>query len=231
MFERLRKALSREARGRPEPKASQPPHGALGPVSEWAASRGMTFSNVPLSSAVSMQGKVGARSWKMELGRATRDYINGEELRARAELGVADHVAAMIINRTLKDTLERRAYSMITDTLQTTASPNLPEEMRWLAMYDEIGWEGVDEAFWRRYAVLADTREHALAWVDNSLIELLMQWPEPAPGPQVPFLVVLLRGKAYLRMQYQPAQTTTLEHAATVFTSACESALAAFAKK
>ena len=228
MFDRLRKAFSRDAKGT-EPTASQPPHGAHGgQLSEWAASRGMSFSNVPLSSAVSMQGKVGGRSWKMELGRPTRDYITGEELRARAELGASEEVAAMIINRPLKDALERRAYGMITDTLQTTASPNLPEEMRWLAMYDEIGWEGVSEGFWRRYAVLSDSREHALAWVEDRLVDLLMNWPEPAPAAQTPFLMVLLRGKCYLRMQYLPPETATLEHAATIFTSACESALGAF---
>jgi hypothetical protein len=229
MFERLRKAFSRGARDRPDAPASQL-HG--GPVSEWAASRGMSFSNASLSNAVSMQGKVGGRPWKLELGKPTRDYIEGEELRARAELGVDDDIAAMIINRPLKDSLERKAYSMITDTLQTTASPNLPEEMRWLAMYDEIGWEGVNENFWLRYAVLSDRREHALAWVDNGLIDLMTSWPEPRPRSAVPFILVLLRGRCYLRMQYTSGtDTETLEHIAKIFTSACESALGAFKTK
>ena len=230
MFERIRKALSRDAKGRTKPSASQPPHGAQGPVSEWAASRGMSFSSAPLSGAVSMQGKVGGRPWRMELGRSTRDYIPGEELRARAELGIHDDIAAMVISRSLKDALERRAYSMITDTLQTTASPNLPEEMRWLAMYDEVGWESADEAFWQRFAVLADCREHAPAWVDAGLIELLLEAPQPGPQSQVPFLLVLLRGKCYLRTQYLPARTATLEYAATVFTAACQRALQAFGR-
>jgi hypothetical protein len=226
MFDRIKKAFQRDARVRSDTVPSQHSHG---PVSEWAASRGMTFST-GLGSTMSMQGKVGGRSWRMELGRPSRDYIAGEELRARAELGVDDDVGAMIINRPLKEALERRAYSMITDTLQTTADPRLPEEMRWLAMYDEIGWEGPSEKFWTRYAVLSDKREHALAWVDDPLIEMLMAWPEPAPVAQVPFMIVLLRGKCYLRMQYLPAETTTLEHATTLFTSACENALAVFRK-
>ncbi|WP_227494270.1 hypothetical protein [Ramlibacter pallidus] len=223
MFDRLRKAFQRDAKAGHEPAPSQ-----HGPVSEWAQSRGMSFSSGPLGHTVSMQGKVGGRSWRMELGRPTRDYIAGEELRARAELGVQDDVGAMIINRPLKDALERRAYSMITDTLQTTADPRLPEEMRWLAMYDEIGWEGPPEKFWARYAVLSDQREHALAWVDDPLIDLLLAWPDPAPTPQVPFMIVLLRSKCYLRMQYLPAETSTLEHATAVYTRACENALEVF---
>lgn len=224
MFDRIRKVFQRDPRDRDgEPTVSQ---SGLAPLSEWAASRGMSFSGG--SHTVSMQGKVEGHPWKMELGRPSRDYIVGEELRARAELGVIDDVAAMIINRNLKDTLERRAYSMITDTLQTTADPRLPEEMRWLAMYDEVGWEGPPESFWQRFAVLADQREHALAWVDDALVELVNDWPAPAPGPKVPFMIVLLRGRCYLRMQYQPPETQTLEHATKVFTAACAGAIGAF---
>jgi hypothetical protein len=226
MFDRIKKAFQRDTSRRGE---TVPSHLAHAPVSEWAASHNMTFSS-GLGSTVTMHGKVGGRSWRMELGRPTRDYISGEELRARAELAVNDDIGAMIINRPLKETLERRAYSMITDTLQTTADPRLPEEMRWLAMYDEIGWEGVPDKFWERYAVLADTREHAVAWVDNHLVDLLMAWPDPAPVAQTPFMMVLLRGKCYLRMQYMPPEMTTLDHATDVFVNACESALAAFRK-
>lgn len=223
MFDRIKKAFQRNGKERGDTPSSLQ-HDA---VSEWAASRGMSFSS-GLGSTMSMHGKVGGRPWRMELGRPTREYILGEELRARAELGVNDDVGAMIINRPLKEALERRAYSMITDTLQTTADPRLPEEMRWLAMYDEIGWEGISDRFWARYAVLSDTREHAVAWVDQRLVDLLMSWPEPAAVPQVPFMVVLLRGKCYLRMQYLPAETSTLEHATTVFLHACENAMEAF---
>lgn len=224
MFDRLRKAFTRDTKDNEAPP-SQISHG---PVSEWAASRGMTFSAAQAGGAVAMQGKVGGCPWRMEIGRPSRKYIEGEELRARAELGVNDDVSALVINRPLKDALERQAYSMITDTLQTTADPNLPEEMRWLAMYDEVGWDGLPANFWKRYAILTDQREHALAWLDTDLARLLMEWPQPAPDPQTPFIVVLMRGKCYLRMQYHPADTTTLQHASTIFTSACESALGAF---
>ena len=225
MFDRLRKAFQRGTREREGPASTQSPPD---PVSEWAASRGMSFSMAPLGHTAMMQGEVGGHPWRMELGKPNRDYIAGEELRARAELDLFDELGAMIINRPLKDALERRAYSMITDTLQTTADARLPEEMRWLAMYDEIGWEDAPPRFWDSYAVLAGRREHALAWVDGALIDLILGWPAPAPGPQVPFLVSLVRGKCYLRMQYQPAVTSTLDHATQVFTAACESALGAF---
>ena len=135
----------------------------------------------------------------------------------------------MIMNRALKEALEKQAYQRYTDTLQTIADPKLPEEMRWMAMYQEVGWDSLAPAFWERYSVLADKRSHALAWIDQNLAELLMSWPEPAPDAQVPFVLMLLRGKGFLRMQYTPADMPTLEHAALIFTSACESAISGLA--
>jgi hypothetical protein len=229
MFDRLKKAFSKEA-AKPE---DAPPSSQLtaGPASEWAMQNGVTMSFAAGGKGPSMQGKVGGRLWRMEVGRPSRNYIAGEELRGRAELGINEDMAALVINRPLKDALEKKAYSMITDTLQTTADPNLPEEMRWLAMYDEVGWDALPATFWNRYAVLADAREHALAWMEGGFAELLMAWPAPAPTAQVPFIVALMRGKCYLRMEYQPAGQVTMEHAAKIFTAACESALVAFPKE
>ena len=39
----------------------------------------------------------------------------------------------------------------------------------------------------------------------------------PAPEPTVPFMMMLLRGKAYLRMQQGAAQVPVLQHASQVF--------------
>ena len=51
-----------------------------------------------------------------------------------------------------------------------------------------------------------------------------MARPQPAPLRAVPFMIVLLRGKCYLRMQYLPAETSTLDQATDLFVGACERA-------
>lgn len=222
MFERLKKVFVQRG-------AATPTAASADPVSEWAGTQGFSFTGIGEGKGFALAGKIGGKAWKLERGRSSRDYIRGDELRARAELKVNDDASVLIMNRPLKDALEKRAYQMYTDTLQTTADPSLPEEMRWLAMYPEVGWEGPSPAFWKRYSVLADRREHALAWVDTHLAELLMSWPDPGPGTQIPFMLILLRGKMYLRMQYTPADMPTLEHAAQIFTCACEAALTGLA--
>lgn len=226
MFERLKKAFLRDKDADAAPSQIQ-----RGPPSEWAASRTMGIPARGTAGAPTLHGNVRGRKWRMEVGKPSRNYIQGEELRGRAELGVGEDVALMVLNRPLKESLEKKAYSMITDTLQTTADPNLPEEMRWLAMYDEVGWDGLPEAFWKDYAVLADKREHALAWLDKGLAQRLLDWPQPGPSRDTPCMIVLLRGKCYLRVQVSSPNDALLEHASGVFTSACENAIAAFEGK
>ncbi|MFI5445710.1 hypothetical protein [Polaromonas sp. UC242_47] len=221
MFERLKKVFARNDADVVETALSE----AVSPLSEWASTQGFGYASAG-GKGFALTGKVRDKAWKLESGPPSRDYIEGEELRARADLRLNPDVAVLIMNRPLKEALEKRADSVYSDSLQTTADPGLPEEMRWLAMYPEVGWSSLVPEFWERYAVLADQRDHALAWVDRNLAELLLHWPAPGPDAQTPFFLMLLRGKAYLRMQYSPADMATLQHAAIIYTSACDAALA-----
>jgi hypothetical protein len=227
MFNRIKKAFTKEAK----PSDETPSQLAVGPVSEWAATQGWGFSVLDGGQNVSLEGKIGGRPWRLQLGKPTRNYIFGEEVRARAELGIEEDVAVLVMNRPLKEALEKRAYEMYTKDLETSVDSSLPEEMRWLAMFEEVGWDSLPEDFWKRFCILSDERANAIAWLDPELLALLDDWPRPDPAGEVPFILLLLNGKAYLRMEYTPAELGTLQHAARIFTSACESALGAFKKK
>jgi hypothetical protein len=225
MFDRIKKAFTRDEK--PEPPA-QAASAALGPVSQWAASQGFEFSGDSASSSFAVDGQIAGRPWRLEAGKPTRRYIQGTELRARADLGVNPDALVLVLNRPLKDLLEKQAYALYTDSLQTQVDPNLPEEMRLLSMFEECGWDALPRLFWSRYSVVADDREHAMAWVDAVLTKQLLEWPAPAPSIEVPFVMLLLRGKAYLRMQQDISHLPAVQHAAAVFTTACETALGAF---
>ena len=218
MFDRLKKALTRE------PVA--PTASAFDDMLAWGLKWGLEEAQPRDSKIFAMTGSMGGKPWKLECGRSSRDYIRGYELRAKAELKLNDAAAVLIMNRPLKEALEKQAYEIYTDSLQTTADPNLPEEMRWLAMYPESHWAGMPRSFKNHYVTLSDTLEHAVSWVDRELIESLMAWPQPAPDDQVPFILMLLRGKVHLRMQYKTDDVQTLEHAVKIFAKACSSAKA-----
>ncbi len=196
----------------------------LGMVSEWALQQGMTYNE--RGEGYQLDGKIGGMPWKIEQGKPSRDFIKGTELRARGELGLDEDVAVMILTRSLKNELDKRAFSLYTDTLQTVVDPHLPEEMRWLSMYEEVGWPELGQAFLDDYAILADTRENAAKWVNAALVSSLTAWPSREPN--VPRVLMVLRGKVYLRMQIVQSDIATLEHASRVFTTACDAGLAAF---
>jgi hypothetical protein len=227
MFDRIKKALfggANEAEEATAPNSQM----AQGPVSVWAATQDFGFAADETGHGVSREGEILGKPWRLEMGSPSRDYIHGEEIRARAELGIIEDVAVLVINRSLKDKLEERAYEMYTDSLQTSGDPHLPEEMRWLAIYNEVGWDSLPPQFSARYAVLTDEREYAMAWLDADLAKLMADWPEPALTADVPFVFLLLRGKAYLRMECAPPDMHTVQHASRIFTSACEAALGSF---
>jgi hypothetical protein len=196
-------------------------------VSEWAGMQGLQFTQRSDGKAgYQFEGKVGDKQWRLEQGKPSRDFIKGVELRARAELGVDEGVAVMVLSRQLKNDLDKRAFALYTDSLQTIADPHLPEEMRWLSIYEEVGWESLSKPFLNNYAILADQREHAVAWINDEMVNSLMNWPDFDPAS--PKIMMLLRGKAYLRMQHKDGDIPTLEHATNLFTLSCELALGSF---
>ncbi|WP_293605719.1 hypothetical protein [Polaromonas sp. UBA4122] len=224
MFDRFKKFGAISDRGQGQS------NGAAGTdaVSRWASGQGFTYSGPAKGVGFCLSGSMGGRPWKLERSIASRDFFKGDEIRARAELKVLEGVAVIVMNRPLKETLEERAYKIYTDPVQTVAEPSLSEEMRWLALYPEFVWKALPDAFWRRYTVLASHGSDAAAWIPESLVQLLMLLGASDPNAEVPFMLMLLRGKVYLRMQYTPADLQTLQHASAIFVGACESALAGF---
>ena len=154
------KGLFQEAKDPPEPEA---------PVRSWRTGRypsgrptqGFAFSVGWPGHGIALEGKVAASpgGCKWAGPRATTSWAT--------KCGPAPSWASqkmwpvLVMNRPLKEALEKKAYQMFTDQLQTSVDPSLPEEMRWLAMFDEVGWDGLPSEFWTRYAVLTDRREHA----------------------------------------------------------------------
>lgn len=219
MFEQLKNLFNSE---RSESRNAP----AVSAVSQWAETQGLSYSGSANGRRFVLSGTTGQRPLRLELGAPTRDFIHGEELLGRAELKINVDTAVFILSRSLKEALEARAYGVYTDTLHTRDEPSLLEEMRWFALYRGMRWDGLPKLFWDRYSVIADQPEHAQDWVRPELADLLMSWP--VADSSRPFIMMLLRGKAYLRMQHSADDLPTLAHATEAFRKACESAVAKF---
>lgn len=232
MFENLKKALGLGAVPKHDKAASaalqtQAEQANVKTISNWAGLQGWNYTKRSDGrGGYQIEGKVGGKTWRIEQGKPSRDFIIGTELRGRAEMDISEDVAVLILNRQLKNDLDKRAFALYTNSLQTIADPNLPEEMRWLSIYEEVGWESLGDAFLNNYAILASDKETAQLWLDQGMVAALLGWPEL--DPSAPKILMLLRGKVYLRMQYTQNDIPTLEHAVDLFTSACSQAQASF---
>jgi hypothetical protein len=223
MLERLKRLFRKES---PPIEESLDSGMADSQVSDWARRHGLAFSGPTPARRFSVEGRMQGAPWRMDLGRSSRRFIQGEELRARADLGVPENITVLVMNRELKKALDKQVYQKYTHSLQTRMDSALPEEMRWLAMYDEVAWPGLSDAFWARYAVLAHQQAHAEAWLNEGLAHLLLQWPAPRFSDKTPVLLMLIKGRAQLSMACGPEDLPIIRHALKVLTQACQSARA-----
>lgn len=194
--------------------------GRSAPLKAWAQAHGLSFTP-QAGGAYTMTGAWHGQPARMDCGAPSRPFIQGLELTARVDSGMSMPGNVVVLNRSLKHRLETWAselYAQYTDTLQTTAQ-TVPDEIRWLSMYRDAGWNnGPDRHFAARYAVLTDEPDMARHWIDADAQRDLMEWPGEGLSPQTPLMLMLLRGKAYLRMQIdQPRDTDTTVHAFELF--------------
>ena len=196
------------------------------PLAKWADDHALSF-NPLVGGAYALTGRWHDRSVRIQCQETSRPFIQGMELMARADLGLKQEGSVVVMNRKLKDVLEaqsRALYSQYTDDLQTMAGV-VPDEVRWLSMYRDAGWTGPDRLFWARYAVLTDSPDTARRWIDSETEQRLMDWPDPV-SDETPVMLMLQRGKTYMRMQIdRTGDTRTALHAFGLFDRASQRAL------
>jgi hypothetical protein len=216
MFDRLKNALAHPP---------SPPVIGDDAVVAWAAERLLRHRALP-GGAYSLSGRLHDKAFRAECTPSTRSYIVGLELMAKTDLGLPPAGSVIVMNRALKRTLEAQAnglFAKATQSLQTRAE-DMPEEIRWLTLYRDAGWAGPDERFWSRYAVLTDVPELAERWLDATALGLLQERAAEDPVTDSPLLLMLTRGKAYMRAQVT-ASTGSAE-ALDLFEHLCGRALA-----
>lgn len=196
------------------------------PLAEWAQDHALSFDPM-VGGAYALAGRWQNRPVRIQCLKTSRPFIQGMELMARADLGLKQEGNVVVMKRRLKEVLEeqsRALFSEYTDDLQTMAGV-VPEEVRWLATYRDAGWAGPDQRFWSRYAVLTDTLDMARRWIDSETEQQLMDWPEGV-SDETPVMLMLQRGKTYLRMQVdRDGDAVTALHAFELFERASQRAM------
>lgn len=196
---------------------------ALATAQKIAKAKKMVFSERPGRRGYTLDYQIQGKPCKVERGSPSRQYVQGVELRARCDLGVSPHAVLMVVNRHLKKSLDENTYSAFTDTMETMVNTNLPEEIMWMTMYGEVGWQDLGERFINDYCILAEDKHHARAIVDAPLVQALTTWP--VHSLTRPVIFMLMRGRLYMRMQFDD-DSFMLEHALDCFELLCSNILA-----
>lgn len=193
------------------------------PIAQWAKARGAQFKRSRGGDGFVIEGRYGARMWRLEWGPPQRSYITGHELRLRMELGLPHDLNMLVLSRPLMEALEAGAFEHYTAQMQTRIDDSTPEEMRWLVMFPKAQL-AVDKSFKQHFGVVALTAKAAAVWVEGPLAASLGEASLGALAAEPPFVLMTLRGRLYLRLQLGVPEAQTLTAMLGLFETAAAQA-------
>lgn len=196
----------------------------FGPVADWAKRRGLGFKRARGEAGFVVDGLLEGRPWRIEWGAPHRPYIEGRELRLRMELGLPSDRQMLILSRPLMDSLERKTFEEFTDNVQTQIGTKTPEEMRWLVMFPKVDMSTL-KSLRPRFGAVASAPAAGLAWLEGPLANMLEHASNGFLRKDPPFVLMTLRGRAYLRMQLRLPQVDEIAAALALFETAVTQAL------
>jgi hypothetical protein len=189
------------------------------PVQHWAHDEKMVFSGSEDATGFWIEGGLESRPWRLEWGSPQRQYIKGAELRIRIDMGVAAELQMLLLSKKLFDSLEHNAFESFTETTQTLIDTNLPEELRWLVMFPTANYQAV-KAVRSRLHLLGSSPLEAAHWIEGVLAKQLELALSTFLIQDIPFLIMVLGSRVYLRMQLETPLLDSIQQALAVFETA-----------
>jgi hypothetical protein len=206
MLDALKKWFQRGSKGQGPAEA----------VSQWARQRELVFRPVRDGEGFVIEGKVGTALWRLEWGPSQRPYVQGAELRVRAELGLPVDLQALVLSRELKDAMEKEVFDQFVEDVQTRIDTSTPPEMRWLVMLPKLSGAEL-KGLRERYAAVCSAKPWLMAWLEGPLGQELMSAPRAAGQPVV---LMVGRGRLTLRTALPEPDHVRLEAWLKVFETA-----------
>ena len=194
-------------------------------VSEWATRRGHGFKRARGDEGFVIDGLLEGKPWRIEWGPPQRAYIVGHELRLRMEIDLPSDAQMLVLSRPLMEALERQTFEEFTDNVQTQIGTKSPEEMRWLVMFPKINLTTL-KTLRARFGGVASAPEAGLDWITGPLANAIEQ--QAASGflrDEPPFVLMTLRGRAYLRLQLLTPDAPDIGAALAIFETAVARAI------
>ena len=193
-------------------------------VADWAKRRGHGFKRARGDEGFVIDGLLEGKPWRIEWGPPQRAYIVGHELRLRMEIDLPSDAQMLVLSRPLMELLERQTFEEFTDNVQTQIGTKTPEEMRWLVMFPKVNLAPF-KVVRQHFGAVASQPDAGLAWIDGPLANMLERAAAGMLGTAPPFVLMTLRGRAYMRMQLTTPDASTVASALALFETAVTQAL------
>ena len=160
----------------------------------WVESRQYSFRGVPQEGFV-IDGRLGATPWRLEWGPSQRPYVQGQELRLRAELGLSSDLQVVLMNRQLQEQMEKDVFEQYVEGVQTRIDNQTPPEMRWLVMFPKLAGAEMG-ALREAFVALGSQKRWLQQWLQGALSAALVAQHLP---PDTPLVLMIGRGRLMLR--------------------------------
>lgn len=166
-------------------------------VRPWAEAQGWRFAASRGAEGFVVEPAKDA-AWRAEWGPSQREYIGGNELRVRAEIGATRDLQMLVTTRALAQRLEQEVFEQYTEGNQTRMDDATPEEMRWLVLYAKAPKPALGKLH-DRFVVLANRPAAVPLWLEGTLarqLEASSEWLDAS----TPMALVVQRGRFVLRL-------------------------------
>jgi hypothetical protein len=189
-------------------------------LSAWARAKQWTLRAVREPEGFVLEGRSGSTAWRVEWGPSQRSYIEGTELRIRAELSVPRELQALVLNRELMDAMEKAVFEQYVEGVQTRIDTATPPEMRWLVMFPKLS--GTELSSLRDgYGALSSYKPWLQQWLAGGLTPALAALPTAAERPLV---LMLARRRLCLRTALAQPDPASLDAWLRLFDCALQEA-------
>lgn len=193
-------------------------------VAEWAGACRYHFKRTRDGQGFVVDASFEGQPWRLEWGPSQRPYIDGHELRLRMELMLPSGLQMLVLNRVLLESLENESFERYTEVNQTQVDVSTSEEMRWVALFAASDL-ATQRSLKPHFAALSRSPAHVDAWLQGALTAALTRTMAAAMKPELPFVLMTLRGRVYMRTALAQPAPAVLNAMASLFTTACTEAL------
>jgi len=189
----------------------QPAAAGWAEAQRWAERAGHRFAIGRGGEGFVVESQGAGADFRIEWGPSQRNYIAGQELRVRTDVGPATDVQMLATTRALMARLERDVFEQYTEGTETRIDDQTPEEMRWVVLYPQVPG-AVLGVLSERFGLLSNRPRASILWLEEGLAGPLAKsvaWHDPAN----PMVLVVQRGRFVLRLALPEPHIAVLDGA------------------